>query len=328
MIAVDTVTTSFRQRVLQFAERRLPALTRLRAAESLPILLHRRRIYVLPSAFGIGFAALLVIMQMGALNYSNNPALLLTSLLAAAAWMSLFAGFRTLAGLEMTAVSAAECHAGGVVQLNCRFAISRRARPNLRLRWNGVDKAFGIGAARSAEIIVSLPCPRRGWMRPGRLKLWTDQPLGLFVIWSWLNPEVSVLVYPEIEPVPPPFPRDGQARGGRLSRGEGDEYSGLRDYRNGDPQRRIAWKASARHDSLLVRESELQVNDDLQFDYSALQGLDTEARVRRLAAWVMAAEAAEMSYVLVLPDQRLGPRHGDLHRHACLRALALLPDAT
>jgi uncharacterized protein (DUF58 family) len=319
---------SFRQRLLVIAERRLPALTRLRAAENLPIQLHRRRIYVLPSPFGIGFAALLCVMQLGALNYSNNPALLLTGLLAAAAWMSLYAGFRTLAGLELTAVNASECHAGGTVNLGCRFATSRRSRPNLRLRWSGIDTAFAIAAGTSAEFVVTLPCARRGWMRPGRLKLWTDQPLGLFIIWSWLNPDVLVLVYPAAEPSPPPFPRGGKNRGERLARGDGDEYSGLRDYRSGDPQRRIAWKASARHESLLVRESELQVDDDLHFDYSALQGLDPEARIRRLAAWVLAAEAAGMSYVLELPDQKIGPRTGDLHRHACLRALALAPDAT
>jgi uncharacterized protein (DUF58 family) len=318
---------SFRQRLLLIAERRLPALTRLRAAEPLPILLHRRRIYVLPSPFGIGFAMLLVIMQMGALNYSNNPALLLTSLLAAAAWMSLFAGFRTLTGLELTAISASECHAGDVVHLGCRFARSRRSRPNLRLRWSGLDSAFAIDTVAEPEVVVTLPCERRGWMRPGRLKLWTDQPLGLFLIWSWLNPELSILVYPAIEPNPPPFPQGGRGRGGRLARGEGDEYSGLRDYRSGDPQRRIAWKASARHESLLVRESELQINEDLHFDYSALQGLDAEARIRRLAAWILAAERAGLNYVLELPDQRIGPRLGDLHRHACLRALALLPDA-
>jgi uncharacterized protein (DUF58 family) len=328
MSDAGATTMSFRQRVLLIAERRLPALTRLRAAEPLPILLHRRRIYVLPSPFGIGFAVLLVIMQMGALNYSNNPALLLTSLLAAAAWTSLFAGFRTLAGLELTAVNAGECHAGDRVRLGCRFAMSQRARPNLRLRWSGVDTAFAIDAATATEVVVTLPCERRGWMRPGRLKLWTDQPLGLFVIWSWLNPKVSILVYPTIESDPPPFPQGRQGRGGRLSRSDGDEYSGLRDYRTGDPQRRIAWKASARHESLLVRESELQIDDDLHFDYSALHGLDAEARIRRLAAWVVAAEAAGLSYVLELPDQRIGPLLGDQHRHACLRALALLPDAS
>ena len=327
MSAIGVSIASLRQRLLAIAERRLPALTRLRAVESLPILLHRRRIYVLPSIFGIGFAILLLIMQLGALNYSNNPALLLTCLLGAAAWMSLFAGFRTLAGLELVAVSAAECHAGQTVSARLRFATTARTRPNLRASWSGIESAFAIQVGTAAEISIDLPCPRRGWMRPGRFKLWTDQPLGLFVIWSWLNPEVSILVYPAVEISPPPFPRNEQNQGKRLVAGDGDEYAGLRDYRSGDPQRQIAWKASARHDSLLVRESERETSDDLCFDFATLHGIDHEARLSRLTAWVLAADAARLSYSLRLPDHRCGPGVGDSHRHACLRALALLTDA-
>ena len=328
MSASGASMASLRQRALSFAERRLPALTRLRATESLPIRLHRRRIYVLPTLFGISFAVLLVIMQLGALNYANNPALLLTCLLAAAAWMSLFSGFRSIAGLELLAVSAAACHAGGVVALGCRFAPGNRARPSLRLRWGDADIPFAIERDESVCIPVEIACPQRGWMQPGRLKLWTDQPLGLFVIWSWLNPDVSILVYPAIESSPPPLPQGAQGRGDRLATGIGEEYSGLRDYRSGDAQRRIAWKASARHDSLLVRESEREINDDIELDYASLGALDAESRIRRLTAWVLAAEAAMLSYSLVLPEQRLGPALGDSHRHACLRALALLPHAS
>ena len=79
----------------QVAERRLPALTRLKQAEALPILLHRHRIYVLPTRFGLMFSAVLLVMLLGALNYNNNPALLLTCLLGAACYQSVFQAFRS-----------------------------------------------------------------------------------------------------------------------------------------------------------------------------------------------------------------------------------------
>ena len=69
------VLAAMRSRLLAVAERRLPALTRLRLPEPVPLTLHRRRIYVLPTAFGLGFAVLLLVMLLGALNYGNNPAL-------------------------------------------------------------------------------------------------------------------------------------------------------------------------------------------------------------------------------------------------------------
>ncbi len=322
----DPAPASWRQRVLALAERRLPALTRLRQPESLPILLHRRRIYVLPSGFGFAFAVLVAIMLVGALNYSNNPALLLTCVLAASAWMSLFVGFRALAGLELAATTAGDCHAGDSIEMRCTFAVSTRVRAHLQLQWNDRRTAFAIERGESTTVRVDMPTERRGWFRPGRMKLWTTQPLGLFVIWSWLNPEVAVLVYPSAEQPAPPFPVADGGHGQRFIRG-GDDYAGLREYRAGDPSRRIAWKASARQDALLVRDSELMVGDTLAFDYDALGGCAHEARIRRLTAWVLAAEAAMRSYVLRTPEATIGPGLGSQHRHACLRALALMPHA-
>ncbi|MBN8481760.1 MAG: DUF58 domain-containing protein [Xanthomonadales bacterium] len=304
----------------------MPALTRLRAPERLPIALHRRRIYVLPSAFGVAFAVLLAVMLLGALNYANNPALLLTCVLAAAAWMSLFAGFRTLAGLELEHLEGDACHAGDGLGLRLAFVGGARARAHLQLRLGEAHAAFAVPAGETVRVELRIPTRRRGWMAPGRLKLWTTQPLGLFTVWSWLHPDASVLIYPAIEQPAPPLPQAAGGLGQRQLAG-GDEYAGLRDYRHGDPLRRIAWKASARLDALRVREDEVVVGHALSFDYDAIGGLDHEARIRRLTAWVIAAESAAQNYTLVTPQESIGPGLGSHHRHACLRALALLPHA-
>src|SRR5437660_12618223 len=99
-------------RILEYAERRLPALTRLKRPETLPILLDRRRIYVVPTRFGVLYSAVLVTMLLGALNYNNNPALLLTCLLGAASYQSVFQAFRMLNRLELHALRAEACFAG------------------------------------------------------------------------------------------------------------------------------------------------------------------------------------------------------------------------
>ena len=91
---------SMLQRLQRWAEGRLPALTRYRRPESLPIELHRRRIYIVPTGFGLGFSILLAVMLVGALNYANNAALLLTCLLGAASAASMLVAFRSLDGLQ------------------------------------------------------------------------------------------------------------------------------------------------------------------------------------------------------------------------------------
>lgn len=316
-----------RIRVLALAERRLPALTRLRKPEALPIRLDRRRIYVLPTGFGIAFSLLLFVMLLGALNYSNNPALLLTCLFGAAGGASLFAGFRVMNGLTLVRAGSEECHAGSPLVVDLRFAPTTRSRPSLRLRVGDSETAFMLPDTIEGVMTVAIPATTRGWMRAGRLRLSTDFPLGLFHVWSWLNPDAEFLVYPAIENPAPPLP-SGDVRGEIVARiGAGEENAGLRDYRVSDPPRLIAWKASARHDSLLVRDAEHRSDDALVLAYDAVHGLDHEARIRRLTAWVLAADAAQRAYILRIPGGTFGPGAGAVQRHACLRALALLPHA-
>lgn len=100
------------QQLQRRAERRLPALTRYRRPERLPIELHRRRIYIVPTGFGLGFSVLLLVMLVGALNYSNNAGLLLTCLLGAASAASMLVAFRSLDGLRLGHLRAGHAVAG------------------------------------------------------------------------------------------------------------------------------------------------------------------------------------------------------------------------
>jgi homogentisate 1,2-dioxygenase len=55
------------------------------------------------------------------------------------------------------------------------------------------------------------------------------------------------------------------------------------------------------------------------------RALDTEARIARLAAWVLAAERTARAFSLAAPGVALPAGQGRLHRRAALTALALLP---
>ena len=314
-----------KQRALAWAERRLPSLTRLRRPEPLPILLDRRRIYTLPTRFGLGFALLLFVMLLGALNYGNNAAILLTCLLGATASASLFFGFRNLSGLVVTQLRAGDVHAGDSVVVDIEFEPGLRDRPSLRCESGDQSVDFALPAGNVGRFSLDRIADHRGWWRPGRIGIATDYPLGLFRVWSWMHPDRSVLVFPRAEIDPPPLPFDDAAHGEQSAQGSDEDYSGLREYRPSDPPRRIAWKASAHRDDLLVRDRERRSGNALVLDYARLAGLDHEARISRLTAWVLAAETAQAAYALQLPDARFDSAFGPAQRSACLRALALLP---
>ena len=315
---------SLLQRLQRMAEGRLPALTRFRRPESLPIALHRRRIYIVPTGFGLGFCVLLLVMLGGALNYSNNAALLLTCLLGAASAASMLVAFRNLDGLRLGHIRAGHAIAGDPLTLTLEFD-SARARQAIRVDLGDITVAWALDGRASTAMQVSLPTERRGWLTVPRMRVWTSWPLGMFRAWSWLRPEQSVLVWPRAEETgPAPRAPADDARQMQLHRG--DELAALRDYRAGDPLRHIAWKSSARHENLLVKEFEQpQSRPQWQLDWRQLGGMENEARIARLARWLNEAEAQRCSYSLWLPGSETSSSSGPLHYARCMNALAQLP---
>lgn len=308
--------------------RRLALLARPRAPEVLPVQLDRRRVYVLPTSFGLFYAALVLAMTLGALNYNNNPALLMALLLGATAMASLIFAHLQLSGLRMDAVSADPVHAGESLTLHIALsALDGRLRRGLRL--DGAEATTFASAMTTEGTVVELPVAthRRGWHDIGRLRVSTTQPLGLARAWSWIWPP-SLLVYPAPEVHGPPLPEGGRTGQRAKLDPAGDDVHHLRGYRAGDAPRTIAWKPSARRDMLLVREYEQPVGVEVRLDWETLGVLPHEDRIRRLAHWVELGEREGRRYRLALPGQpALGPANGALHRHLCLRALALMPHA-
>ncbi|MCK7594825.1 DUF58 domain-containing protein [Pseudomarimonas salicorniae] len=315
-----------RARALAIAERRLPALTRLKQPEALPILLHRRRLYVLPTAFGVALGGLLALMGLGALNYDNNPALILAFLLASTAHTSLLQGYLALRGLRLVAVHAEPVHAGETLQLQCHFdAAESRPRHGIELVRGAQSSFFSMPSEGESVVTLTVPAEHRGWLSVGRLSLRTRRPLGLFVVWSWLHPQARVLVYPRPEAHAPPLPKPSRNGAPQRRRGPDEEIHGLRDYRRGDALRTVAWKRSAQAGRLLVREFDTPGGRDAVLDWHTLAGLGAEQRIARLTRWLLEAERQGLRSELRLPGRQIGPDRGPLHRHRCLRELALLP---
>ncbi|QDH70526.1 DUF58 domain-containing protein [Marilutibacter alkalisoli] len=302
---------------------------RPRTPEPLPAVFDRRRIYVLPTRFGLFYSMLLAVMGLGALNYNNNPALLLALLLAGAGLASLIAAQLQLSQLEVVAIDAEPVAAG--TPLRARLHV--RAAPGRIRRGLRVDMRSGRHDAiilnlsgDRGEADVELATEHRGWLDIPRLRISTTRPLGLARAWAYVWPQAPLLVYPAPEPDGPPLPEGrGEAAQSRL-KSSGEDVHHLRAWRAGDARRAIAWKASARRDQLLVREYEQPLGVEVVLDWRATAGLPYESRIARLAHWIDLAERERRRYRLAAPGQPgLGPDHGPRHRHACLRALALMP---
>jgi uncharacterized protein (DUF58 family) len=107
----------------------------------------------------------------------------------------------------------------------------------------------------SAEI---LPL-RRGSLRISSLTVACPDPLGLFKANVTLIAPQAILILPKRYPLPPielPGTRRYQPGGVSMASSVGDsqEFFSLRDYRPGDPIRRIHWKSWAKRGKPIVQE--------------------------------------------------------------------------
>jgi uncharacterized protein (DUF58 family) len=98
---------------------------------------------------------------------------------------------------------------------------------------------------------------RRGLYELGPAEIRTTDPFGLLRFTRRFGGRTEALVYPEVfELVGFPLrgrSRDMGARGSSFAQ-QGDEFSGLREYRRGDDRRHIHWKSVARTGELIVKE--------------------------------------------------------------------------
>jgi uncharacterized protein (DUF58 family) len=148
-------------------------------------------------------------------------------------------------------------------------------------------RAIGIQGGGTRQWLAKVTLTRRGSYRLGPLRVRTGDPLGLFTSEMVVGNATSVVVFPEVVPLPhwrlPPSPIDGTTPVRRRFEGTSSLVSGIRPYNQGDAINRIHWLSSARHQELQVKEFELEQAADLwillDLDRSVHAGVGNDASV-------------------------------------------------
>jgi uncharacterized protein (DUF58 family) len=302
----------------------LDRIRRLRGTTELPQTLEYRYIYVLPTRFGFWFGILLALMVIGGLNFNNNMTLLITFLLASISILTMLLAYRNLAGLTVNGILAQPAFLGEPAQFDVLLKNpEERHRFALQVRGGGSVDCADVEPQNTRHLRVDQETTRRGWMEMRPFRIENRFPLGLFRAWSVIIPRARCLVYPRPAPNPPPLPRTGRGDYGAAKKGEGEHFHGLREYRQGDPLRRIAWRTSARQQKLYSREMELPSEESCELNWYLMGERDPETRLSILTAWILRAERHQIPYSLEIPGAGLPADLGPDHRDACLEILAL-----
>ena len=307
----------------QVASDRLQVWAARRGPDTLPATINRRRVYILPSRYGLMLAVVLTAMLIAGLNYNSNLALSFAFLMGSLTIVTMHHCNRNLLRIKVDATPEADTFAGR--DATFEFVLrneSRIERRDIEIRCDTASSVGVIAAGESQSISVQVPMARRGVTRIKRFELRTRFPFGWFFAWTYVN--TPLVVYTA------PAPAGGRAlpsAGGKgssaYSEARGDEdFSGLRAYEAGVPLKHMAWKVLARGGEAAVRSYSSLAAQPEWLEWSGLEGLDDEARLSQLCQWVLESEAASRPYGLRIPGQQIEPSGGAAHRFVCLRALA------
>ena len=290
-----------------------------------PYHLHRRNVYILPTKQGLIFANLLMLMLIGAINYNNNLAYLMTFLLASLSVVGILHTYRNLLQLSLSAGHIEPRFVGEALSIPIR--IDNRAGPArlaIELQFPGEDpNVVNIDPHQQQYVELESVTTQRGRHSLGRFTIASRFPLGLFRAWANVHLQHTYLVYPRPAAIAQ-LPADSLYKLEVFGdQGVGaDDFAGLRQYHSGDSLRHIHWKAAARQQGLLTKQFGGDRSEELWLDWVNLPEINVEQRLSILTRWVLLAEREGKNYGLRLPNRVIEPSRGGPHRHQCLKALA------
>lgn len=309
----------FRARIDRWVEQHSPASVD-------GILLHSRRLYILPTRFGYLFAMMVLVLFLAAINYQNSMAFVLTFMLTALGIVSLWYTHKNLLNISIELKTPAPVFAGEL----CDF-IFEVSHPNVSTRY-----AIGFQYDRQTPVYItlppegkteaklSIPTSRRGQFKPLGITVFSRYPTGLFHAWGWLRFDLPITIYPK--PASGVFLQQTLAEQyqgkAATSTIEGDDFGGLREHREGESLRHISWKAYAQGKGLLTKTFQGHAQPSLWIDFSHFTSGSVEDRLSGMTAMILLAEKDNLKYGVRLPGTVIEQQTGIVHRQISLATLA------
>ena len=317
-----TASPPFMRRWLhQWLSRRIPAGPRQR--------LSHRSIFILPSGFGLMWLLLTLLLFLFGTNYQNNLVIGLSLLLASVFVSAILHSYRNLAGLCIHALPPTEVYAGDTVAIPLKVSADSQLY-QVQLGYPAGQMMTASQISSQPQIIVlPVTTSTRGWLTPGRLLIESRFPLGLCRVWSWVDLDNRILVYPALRQSP--LQLQGHSDDGvhSLHHQPGiDEFSGLKSWHPGESLKQVAWKQYAQGRGMLSKEFADPQGQPVWLQLApALNAIQLEQALQQLCWQVDILARQQRIWGLKLAHQVITPSAGEPHRRSCLAALALYQPA-
>jgi uncharacterized protein (DUF58 family) len=207
---------------------------------------------------------------VAAVNTGNNLFYLLLAMMLSLIVMSGLLSEQSLRRLEFRRHLPTHVHANEPATATLTVTNRKSRVPSFSLRL--LDVADGADVDRGIQLrylppqsstLVSyiIHIPKRGRYRLDGINVVTPFPFGLFLKKRYYLSEATILIYPELLPLPTALLQDVRALGQDYSlarKGQGNSLYNLREYRPGDDSRAIHWMTTARTSKLMIKETEAE----------------------------------------------------------------------
>lgn len=291
-----------------------------------------RSVYVLPTRPGLMLAVTLLILLIASINYELNLGYMLTFSLTGSGLVAMVTSCATLWGVRAHLGRVNPSHVGCAVSIEVVLTNStKKWRHGIEVGFSSSTDRTLVDLAPQSQTSVHLTWvpQRRGEHALPMLSFETLFPMGVTRAWGHWRPKAKVLIYPAPEVNPPEMPVHGRAKQDGVSsqRAGQEDFEGVRQFRDGDPLKSIAWKRSQLYlatgsGSLATKAYSSPNSSRVVLSMQDVAGLDLERGLSRLAAWVLLAYGEGAQFRLEMPSQTVDFGDGADHLKQCLSALA------
>ncbi|MCQ8876716.1 DUF58 domain-containing protein [Pseudoalteromonas shioyasakiensis] len=287
------------------------------------LLLKHNTIYVLPSKMGAGFLFVAILNFILGINYQNNLILAMAYLMLVMLVLAILIGYSNVKGVKISFKTKHDDYSPISPRLHFDISTTKLCQSFMMIYKNS-QVACLDSIDKSSNVTVALPYTHRGCFALERIKLLSHYPFGLVSVWSYMQINETVYVYPEqIDATKNDnLVSEADNSQGDLKRKNGnEEFDSLADHQHGMGLQRVSWKHYAKTQQLMVKEFINFASTPMTYDYALLQG-NTESRLSQLSFFITQAHINDHPYALKLNNEFYPMAKGRDHLVSCLIALS------
>ena len=282
------------------------------ATTATEVTLEQRRIYLLPTGRGFFLIITAVVLLLVGVNYQLSLAYVVAFLLAGLMQAALLTSYRNLRGLIVASGRSPQCRVGEDAAFPITLVSPERAREGITLASQNSAKQWAhsgpcrLSTDERQAAPLSFRAGKRGLLPLARITVASRAPYGLIRAWSYVHFQWIALVEPIPEAPPPALPKASGADGANTGRTQvAHDPDSLREFVPGDSLRRVAWKQVAKSGEWYTRTGDTGTRHEIDLSWQMTQITDTEARLSRMAAWLLRAHNENCAYSLSMPNAQL-----------------------